>query len=100
VIVAMGAVVGTIKEAVDKMKGVGVLRLTMLRPFPKDEIKNILKNKKQVIVLDRAISLGAGGILYSEIRNALCDTKVNVKSVIHGLGGRDVTVENCLDLDL
>lgn len=97
VIVAMGSVVGTIKDVVDELnkKGskVGVLKLTMFRPFPKEEIKNALKNKKRVIVLDRAISLGAGGILHQEIQNALCGTKVKVEGVVHGLGGRDVTTD-------
>jgi len=97
VIVALGSVVGTIKEAVDELnkgaKKIGVLNITLFRPFPKEEIRNILKNKKQVIVLDRAISIGSGGILYSEVQQALCGTKVKVDSVVHGLGGRDVTVD-------
>ncbi len=97
VIVAMGAALGTIKEAADQLneKGskVGVLKISMLRPFPKMEIKHLLKDKKNVIVLDRAISLGSGGILYNEVRNALCNTNAKVSGAVNGLGGRDITID-------
>lgn len=106
VIVAMGSVLGTIKEAVDDINKnrkakVGVLKLTMLRPFPAEEIRNILKNKKEIIIFDKAISLGAGGILHNEMRNAIAcpersrggNMRIEMKGVVHGLGGRDVTVE-------
>lgn len=98
VIVAMGSAVGTIKEVADQLNKkrkskIGVLNITMLRPFPRDEIKNLLKNKNEVIVLDRAISIGANGILFSEMREATSDMRIKMKGVVYGLGGRDVTAE-------
>lgn len=98
VIVSMGSVSETIKEVVDqvnknKKSKVAALNITMFRPFPKEELRQALKNKKNVIVLDRAVSLGSGGILYSEVHEALCGTSVKVDGLINGLGGRDVTVE-------
>ncbi|HUT22634.1 MAG TPA: transketolase C-terminal domain-containing protein [Candidatus Bipolaricaulota bacterium] len=96
VIVSMGSVLGTIKEAVDELNKksgqVGVLKITMFRPFPEKEIFDILKNRKKVIVLDKSISLGRGGILFNEIKQCLSGSKVEVKGVVEGLGGRDVTM--------
>jgi len=99
VIVAMGAAVGTIKEAVDEInknstEKTAILKITMFRPFPFEEIKNLLKGKKRIIVLDRAISLGSGGILYEQIKQTLNGSKTKIESVVHGLGGRDITLDN------
>ncbi|MEM7819814.1 MAG: hypothetical protein QXD48_03215 [Candidatus Aenigmatarchaeota archaeon] len=63
----------TAKSAINKMrelgKKVGLLRLRVLRPWPKDEISKALKDIKKVAVLDHAISLGYGGILYLDMKS-------------------------------
>jgi len=94
-IVAMGSVCGTIKEIVDSNKEVGLVRVRCFRPFPRDEIKNILKDKKTVIVIDRDISLGNRGALFTEIRDSLYELKQKPKVVnfIAGLGGVDISME-------
>ena len=94
-IVAMGSVCGTIKEVVDKTKGVGLVRVRCFRPFPRDEIEKVLKNKKAVIVIDRDISLGNRGALLTEIRDSLYGLKQKPKIVnfIAGLGGVDISME-------
>jgi len=94
-IVAMGSVCGTIKEIVDKNKNVGLVRVRCFRPFPKDEIKKVLKNKKTVIVIDRDISMGNYGALFIEIRDSLYQLKQKPKIVnfIAGLGGVDISKE-------
>jgi pyruvate ferredoxin oxidoreductase alpha subunit len=94
-IVAMGSVCGTIKEVVDKTKGVGLVRVRCFRPFPRDEIEKVLKNKKAVIVIDRDISLGNRGALFTEIRDSLYGLKQKPKIVnfIAGLGGVDISME-------
>jgi len=105
-VIAMGSIVGTLKEAVDELRqrGVraGVLKISSFRPFPEKEILDaILKTQSytpdlapKIIVLDRAISLGSEGILAAEIKNVLFNNKVNlgVKSEVVGLGGKDITV--------
>lgn len=105
VIVAMGSVLGTIKDAVDELRGsgkkVGVLKVRSFRPFPEEEIVSALKNVKNVIVIEKAISPGKGGILSVEIRDSLFKHKVNSVSVngyTLGLGGRDITPKNIYDL--
>lgn len=104
VIVAMGSVIGTIKEAVDLMRAngikVGVMKVRTFRPFPKQAVVDCLKNIKNVIVIDRASSVGAGGILATEIRAAFYGntTVPKVNSYIVGLGGRDITIKTITDI--
>lgn len=102
VIVSMGSVVGTIKEVVDDLRDkgrkVGVLKIRAFRPFPKEAIYEALKNIKNVIVIEKAISLGATGILYDEIKAALYGraSQPKVSGFIAGLGGRDVPKESIM----
>ena len=102
VLVAMGSVLGTIKDAVDELNNggqsaqgglvgkIGVLKIVSLRPWPKEEILSALKDAKNIAVIDKSISLGTEGILATEIKRTIGDSK-NITSFIVGLGGRDVT---------
>ncbi|MDP3025446.1 MAG: transketolase C-terminal domain-containing protein [candidate division Zixibacteria bacterium] len=102
VIVSMGSVVGTIKEVADELrdkgKKVGVLKIRAFRPFPKEAIYDALKNVKNVIVMEKAISLGATGILYDEIKAALYGkpSQPKISGFIAGLGGRDIPKESIM----
>ena len=97
-IVAMGSVCGTIKDAVDAMRAegrkVGLLKIRAFRPFPAEDIKKALSGIQKVGVFEKNISIGArmkGAVGY-EIKDALCDSSVQVLSYVAGLGGRDVTI--------
>jgi pyruvate ferredoxin oxidoreductase alpha subunit len=100
ILVAMGSVVGTIKEVIDEHNTVlfkdkiGVLKIKTFRPFPADEILEIIKPAKYTAVLDKSISLGHIGGLASDIKaSAQGKTKNKIQSFVIGLGGRDVTKE-------
>ncbi len=99
-IVVMGAASGDAKAAASMLRKegikVGVLRLRVIRPFPKEEIIEALANKKTVSVVERDLSAGIGNIMAHEIKSALYDAgaKVFVKSYIAGLGGRDIRPED------
>ena len=94
ILIAMGSVVGTIKDAVDKNNKVGVLKIKTFRPFPTDEILKIIKKTKYVAVMDKAITLGQIGPLASDIKSAAQGrVKAKIQSFIVGLGGRDITGE-------
>ena len=72
-------------------KKVGLARLRMIRPFPHAELQRILAGRKGVAVIDQNISVGKGGILYSEIASALYNAPARppvLLSFIGGLGGR------------
>ena len=95
-IVAMGSVCGTIKDVVDaereKGKKVGLLKIVTYRPFPKDAIKAAVNKIPCLAVVDKDISLGSDGALYSEIKSLLNSDK-KVSGFVAGLGGRDITVD-------
>jgi pyruvate ferredoxin oxidoreductase alpha subunit len=99
VIVAMGSVVGTIKETVDELRNegqrVGVLKIIAHRPLPKNEIYKALASKKEIAVLDKSISMSLGGVLFSDIKSIFQGKNENPKinGYIAGLGGRDITKE-------
>jgi len=84
-------------DAIDKMqsegKKVGLVRVRLWRPFPYEEMVQALSGASNIIVLDRAISLGGPAPICSEIRAALYagDKRPQVASIVGGLGGRDVS---------
>ncbi len=96
VLILAGSTAGTAKDAIDDLrkKGqkVGLLKIELFRPFLYEEIAKILKNAKEIIVMDRAQSIGSVPPLYSEIVNSLHENKNSAKisSIVYGLGGRDV----------
>ena len=80
-----------IKRLRDGGKKVGLARLKMIRPFPYETIQRLLAGRKGVAVIDQNISVGKGGILFSEIASALyClnNRPPVLLSFIGGLGGR------------
>jgi pyruvate ferredoxin oxidoreductase alpha subunit len=110
VILTMSSTAGTTKDVVDKLraqgKKVGLIKLTVFRPFPVAQIIDALKNKKIVGVLERSESFGAmGAAIFNEVRSAMYDESVKPKIIeyIYGLGGREIdpdTIESVfLELD-
>jgi len=101
VIVSMGSVVGTIKELIDQLeeegKKVGLLQICSYRPFPRREVYNALKDKTNIVVLEKCISLGRGGILASDIRWSFPRAEKkdrNISSFVAGLGGRNISIDD------
>ena len=99
-IAAIGSACGTIKDAVDKMRGegkkVGLLKVRVFRPFPGKEMAEALKGCKAVGIFDRCESYSAnGGPLGAELMAAMYRNKNQTETVnyIYGLSGRDLTVE-------
>jgi pyruvate ferredoxin oxidoreductase alpha subunit len=97
----MGSLSGTVSIAVDKLrtqgKKVGQIKLRLWRPFPFEELRQAVKNVKQIIVLDRAVSFGGpGGPVAGEIRAALYgeENMPLVTNFVAGLAGRDVKIED------
>lgn len=104
VVVSLGSVLGTIKEGVDKLrKGgekIGVLKIRTFRPFPKKAIYDALKEVKKVFVIEKAVSIGFGGIVANEVRASFYGQGKMPKicGAICGLGGRDITVDTILNI--
>ena len=95
VVVALGSVLGTLKDTVDDLRAagrsVGVLGITTFRPFPFAAVRAALATAKRVVVLDRALAVGVGGVVSADVATALAGTGVPWYTVIAGLGGRPVT---------
>lgn len=98
VVIALGSVLGTIKDVVDEMIAadikIGVLGIIAFRPFPTQAVRKALANAKRVIVLEKAFQVGIGGIVIENIRHALRGSGIRDYTVIAGLGGRPITKDS------
>ena len=99
--VTMGALAGTGKFYVDKLrsegKKVGLCKVKTYRPFPGEELAKALKGVEAVGVIDRDLTFGAPGpALYTDLKTSLYDYKEHpqIFGYIAGLGGRDVAVDD------
>jgi len=98
VLLAMGAIGAESKAAIDEMqkKGIkiGLARVRVLRPLPTDEFIKLGK-QADLIVIDRNISLGHEGVLFSELKSVLYNkSDAKIQGFIAGLGGKDVTYKD------
>ena len=96
-LVMIGSTAGTAKDVVDELraegKKVGLLRIRLFRPFPKEEIAKALGNVNVIGVLDRYESFsGTGGALFHEVRSAMYDApaRPRIHGITYGIGGRDL----------
>ncbi len=95
IVVAMGSVLGTIKDTVDEMRAngdkIGVLGITSYRPFPIDAVRAALQNAQRVVVLEKSLAVGIGGIVSTDVRMAMSGLQLHGHTVVAGLGGRAIT---------
>lgn len=95
IIVALGSVLGTIKDAVDIRREagerVGVVGITSFRPFPGDAVRAALSGASRVVIVEKAFSIGFGGVLSTDVAMALQGMSVGLRTVVAGLGGRSIT---------
>ncbi len=102
VVVALGSVLGTIKDAVDARRDagqrVGVLGITSFRPFPLQAVRDALSGARQVVVVEKAFSVGFGGVLSTDVAMATHDTGGSLRTVVAGLGGRPITQRSLEEL--
>lgn len=104
ILVAAGAVASTARVVIDTLRDkgrkVGLVKLRLFRPFPKEELFLAVKEAEKVAVLDRDLSVGIGGMFAQEMRAAFCNEKRRppIYSYITGLGGRDTTIQMLNDV--
>ncbi len=97
VLAMSGSAVGTARDVVDQFwddgLNIGLIKIRMFRPFPRHLLREKLKGKKKVAVIERDISPGQGGIFCQELKWALydCTNAPEVYGLISGLGGADIT---------
>jgi pyruvate ferredoxin oxidoreductase alpha subunit len=95
VLVALGSVLGTAKDTVDELRAsglpIGALGLTLFRPFPAAAMRELLAGARRVLVLERAVAAGVGGILAADLAVATDGLALRRYQAVAGLGGRPVT---------
>ncbi|MEE9457814.1 MAG: pyruvate ferredoxin oxidoreductase [bacterium] len=102
VLVVSGGVASTTKDAVDEAraagKKLGSLKIWAFRPFPREDVRELLLGRKRVAVVDRNISFGQEGIFCTEVKATLYgrDGAPPVLGFVAGLGGRDIKVHDLL----
>ena len=99
ILLTMGSLAGTLKEFIDKKREegvkIGAAKMTVYRPFPIEEIRALAKKTKVLAILEKDISFGISGAVYTDVGRALINEKEKpiILDFILGLGGRDVTFE-------
>jgi pyruvate ferredoxin oxidoreductase alpha subunit len=95
IVVALGSVNGTIQEVVDAMRLrgelIGAVGICSFRPFPLAAVREALQHAKRVVVIEKCLAVGLGGIVSDGVRKALSGIVLNGYTVIAGLGGRSIT---------
>jgi len=103
VIVTMGSMCGTAREAVDEMRdagqAVGLVKVRLFRPLPVGDLRKALAGVPDVLVLDRNFSPGVGGALHHELRAALygMDSPPRLHGYLAGVGGVNVPPEKIME---
>ena len=99
VLVTAGSITSTARLALRELRKqghkIGLLKMRLFRPFPREAVQEALRGKKKIAVIDRNISLGNGGIFCQELRAALIHSPDHPVTFgyIGGVGGTDVTPE-------
>jgi pyruvate ferredoxin oxidoreductase alpha subunit len=102
--VMLGSFATKAKDAVDRLREtgwkIGLVRPRLLRPFPVARLREILAGRKAAAVIDQNISLGKGGVLFTELAAALYGVQKPplLLSFIGGLGGRDLAPEEFYEM--
>ena len=103
VVVTMGSMCGTVREAVDALRdqgeAVGLLKVRLFRPLPVGLLRDALAGVPDVLVLDRDYSPGHGGILHQELRAALYGLAPapRIHGYLAGVGGVNVAPDKVVD---
>jgi pyruvate ferredoxin oxidoreductase alpha subunit len=99
IVITLGSVTGTCRTVVDMLREegwkVGVLKIRFMRPFPEEEIVEITRHAKAIAVIDRDISFGFEGTVFTNVNSALATTNNQMLKLnfVAGLGGRDISKE-------
>ena len=106
ILITLGSISGLVRETVDKLREqgekVGLLRIRYMRPFPNEEIAQAVKNAKSIAVLEKDISFGNEGTVYTNVNSALQKSGISIPTsdYIGGLGGKNISqqeIENIFE---
>ena len=94
----LGSTFEAITAGVDELRGhgmgAGALALRSFRPFPTQDVGAALLHCERVVVVERAVAIGIGGIVSTDVRSALARLPIQTHTVIAGLGNRAISPES------
>lgn len=95
IVVALGSVNGTIDEVIDDMRqessDIGSVSVCCYRPFPLAALRAAIGDARRIVVVEKSLAPGIGGILSTDVRTALSGAGIPIFTAIAGLGGRAIT---------
>jgi len=100
VIVTLGSVIGTIKDAIDDMraegKKVGLLKVRSYRPFPVQALRKALKDASVIAVIEKDVAIGGEAGLVTDLKASFYNSNIRTPIIgfAAGLGGRDITIKD------
>lgn len=97
-ILSMGSVIGTLRDALGEYPEAGptkLIKLRTFRPFPAEALREACAGLTNLVVLERALSPGSGGIIGTEVRAAFAGMAdaPQIHNFAVGLGGRDIPLD-------
>ncbi|HUI39884.1 MAG TPA: pyruvate synthase subunit PorA [Methanothrix sp.] len=100
VIVTLGSVIGTVKDAIDSMRAegrkVGLVKVRSYRPFPVEALREALKDASVIAVLEKDVAIGGEAGLLTDLKAAFYNSRIRTPIIgfTAGLGGRDITIKD------
>lgn len=104
ILITLGSIAGLCREIADYLrsegKKVGVVRLRYIRPFPTEELAAAVKNAKVVGILEKDISFGNEGTIFTNVNSSLFRSGINIPAYnfIGGLGGKNISHEDISEI--
>ncbi len=104
VMITVGTITGTTRVVVDKLrdagKKVGLIKLRYLRPMPEEALVEAIADAKAVGVIDKDISFGHEGTIFTNVNSALSKSNLNPKkhNFICGMGGRNISKNDIIEM--
>ena len=100
ILITLGSIAGLARDVVDRLRAqgqrVGLLRIRYLRPMPADQIAEAVAGARAVAVLEKDVSFGAEGSVFTNVNSALQQAGITVPTCnfIGGLGGDDIKADD------
>ena len=102
IIITLGSITGLVKDVVDALrsqgKRVGVVKIRFMRPFPEEELVELCKNADKIGVLEKDISFGYHGTVYTNVADALKAEGKKLINYIAGLGGQNISADDICNI--
>jgi pyruvate ferredoxin oxidoreductase alpha subunit len=102
--ITVGSITGTTRVVVDKLraegKKVGLIKLRYLRPMPEEALVEAIGDAKSVGVIDKDISFGHEGTIFTNVNSALAKSNVQTKkhNFVCGMGGRNISKNDIIEM--